>query len=143
MAIKFNPSDILHGNNGEMWLGGEQLMTAISLEAKVTIDTDTVEVLGDPGSYSRYNGHSGSGTITRYKIDSSYLKLAAEYVKSGIAPDISIISSVKQPTTGKVERVALKYVTFTEISLIDLKKKSLIQEEIPFDFGDFEILESI
>ena len=143
MAIKFNPNNILHGNDGECWMGGEQIMTAISLEAKVTIDTETVEVLGDPGSYSRYNGHSGAGTLTRYKVDSSYSKLAEEYAKTGIAPDITIISSVKQPTTGKVERVALKYVTFTEIPLVTVEKKSLIQEEIPFNFGDFEILESI
>lgn len=143
MAIKFNPKDILHGNDGECWLGGEQIMTAISLEAKLSIDTETVEVLGDPGSYSRFNGHSGTGTLKRYKTDSSYIKVAAEYAKTGIEPDMTIISSVKQPTTGKVERIALKYVTFTEIPLANLEKKTALQEEIPFNFGDFEVLETI
>lgn len=143
MAIKFNPNNILHGNDGEAWLGGDQVMTAISLEAKVTIDTDTIEVLGDPGAYSRFNGHSGTGTLTRYKTDSSYIKLVTEYAKTGIAPDMTIISSVRQPATGKVERIAMKYVTFTEIPLADMEKKTSMQEEIPFNFGDFEVLESI
>ena len=143
MALTFNPSNILHGNNVEVWFGGEQVFTAESLEAKLTIDNESVEVLGDPATYSRYNGYSGSGTLTRYKLDSSFVIMMEEYVKTGINPDLTIITSVKQPTNGKAERVALKDVTFTEVTLMKMDKKKLIEEEIPFDFGTFELLETI
>ena len=143
MALTFNPSNILHGNNVEVWFGGEQVFTAESLEAKLTIDNESVEVLGDPATYSRYNGYSGSGTLTRYKLDSSFVIMMEEYVKTGINPDLTIITSVKQPTNGKAERVALKDVTFTEVTLMKMEKKKLIEEEIPFDFGTFELLETI
>lgn len=143
MALTFNPSNILHGNNVEVWFGGEQVFTAESLEAKLTIDNESVEVLGDPATYSRYNGYSGSGTLTRYKLDSSFVIMMEEYVKTGINPDLTIITSVKQPTNGKTERVALKDVTFTEVTLMKMDKKKLIEEEIPFDFGTFELLETI
>lgn len=143
MAIGFNPSNILHGNDVELWFGGEQLLTAQSLEAKLTVDSESVEVLGDPGTYSRYNGYSGSGTLKRYKLDSSFVTLMAEYVQTGINPDLTIITSVRQATTGKTERIAFKDVTFTEVTLGQLEKKALIQEEIPFNFGTFEVLETI
>lgn len=143
MAIAFNPSNILHGNNVEAWFGGDQIFTAVSVEAKLTIDNESVEVLGDPGTYSRYNGYAGTGTLKKYKMDSSYIRVIEEFTKTGINPDITIITSVKQPTTGKTERVALKDVTFTEATLMNMEKKTLIKEEIPFNFGTFELLETI
>lgn len=143
MAIGFNTANILHGNNAGVWIGGEEVITATSLEAKLTIDHDPVEVLGDPATYQRFKGHSGTGTIKRYKIDSSFIKLMSDYVKSGVAPDLVIHAYVKQPMTGKVERVVFKDVTFSEVTLMQITKKELIEEEIPFNFGNFDPLETI
>lgn len=143
MALNFNPNNILHGNDSEIWFGGEQIFEATSIEAKATIDNETVEVLGNPGSFSRFNGFSGEGTLKKYKTNSRYLSIIAEEIKTGVIPDITIITSVKQPATGKVERIALKYVAFSELTLINLEKKALAEEEIPFTFGDFETLETI
>lgn len=143
MALGFNPNNILHGNDASVWFGGEELFEVEKLEAKVTMDNEDIEVLGNPGTFSRFNGMSGSGTLTRYKVDSSYLELISDSVKSGVIPDVTIITSIKQPATGKVERVALKNVTFTEATLMSLEKKKVVEEEIPFSFGDFELLEKI
>lgn len=143
MAIGFDPRGILHGNDAKMWLGGDEVFTGISFEAKLNIDNENVEVLGNPGTYARYNGYSGNGTMKRYKTDSSYIRLIVQYVKTGMMPDLVIISSVAQPLTGKVERIAYKNITFTEATLANLEKKALMEEEIPFDFGDFEVLEAI
>ena len=66
-----------------------------------------------------------------------------DYVTSGIAPDLTVIASVEQPQTGKVERIAFKDISFTEVTLANMEAKSLIEEEIPFDFGSFEALETI
>lgn len=143
MAIAFNPSKILHGNNAEVWFGGTKLVAAESLQAKLTIDNEDIEVLGNPATFSRYNGYSGTGTLKRYKLDSSFLTVMDKYVKTGVKPDLTIISSVKQPSTGKTERISLKDVNFSEATLIDLEKKKLLEEEIPFTFGSFKVLESI
>ena len=143
MAIGFNPADILHGNNAEVWFGGEQLFTVTSMEAKFQMDNEDVEVLGNPGTFSYFNGHSGSGTLKMYKTNSKYLEIVMNEIKTGVIPDITIIVSTRQPTTGKVERLALKYVAFTEATLANLEKKTLIEDEIPFNFGDAELLESI
>lgn len=143
MAIAFNPNNILHGNDTEVWFAGEQLFDVTSIEAKINVDTETVEVLGNPGSFSRFNGYSGEGTLKKYKTNSKYLSLISDEIKTGVIPDVTIITSVKQPATGKVERIALKYVSFSEATLINLEKKALAEEEIPFNFGDFELLEVI
>ena len=44
MAISFNPGNILHGNDGKLWMGGDEILTGISLEAKLTIDTENVSL---------------------------------------------------------------------------------------------------
>ena len=58
-------------------------------------------------------------------------------------PEITIISSLKQKGTNKVERVALTEVTIDEMNLIKYEKKSKIEEEVPFKFGHFEVLETL
>ena len=144
MEKGFDPRAILHGNDAKMWMGGTEVVTGISLEAKLNIDNENVNVLGKSGTYSRFNGFSGTATMKRYKTDSSYILMIVEYVKTGIMPDgMVVISSVAQPLTGKVERVAFKEISFTEATLSQLEAKALMQEEIPFDFGDFEVLEAI
>lgn len=42
-----------------------------------------------------------------------------------------------------MERVALSDVTIDEFYLAKFEKKSKIEEEVPFKFGHFEVLESI
>ena len=130
----FNPNRVLHSNQGNMWFNGKRLSTLQSVEAKVTGDFEEVNNCGDPATYRIYNGYSGEGTFTMLKIDSEVLKLM---------PTTTIITALEQKGTNKVERIAYRDVTIDEMYLAKFEKKSKIEEEVPFKFGHFEVLETI
>ena len=139
----FNPNRVLHSNQGNMWFNGKRLSTLQSVEAKVTGDFEEVNNCGDPATYRIYNGYSGEGTFTMLKIDSEVLKLMADAFKTGEMPTMTIITALEPKGTNTVERVAYSDVTIDEIYLAKLEKKSKIEEEVPFKFGHFEVLETI
>lgn len=139
----FNPNRVLHSNQGNMWFNGKRLSTLQSVEAKVAGDFEEVNNCGDPATYRIYNGYSGEGTFKRLKIDSEVLKLMADAFQTGEMPTMTIITALEQKGTNKVERVAYSDVTIDEIYLAKLEKKSKIEEEVPFKFGHFEVLETI
>ena len=139
----FNPNRVLHSNQGHMWFNGKRLSTLQSVEAKVTGDFEEVNNCGDPATYRIYNGYSGEGTFTMLKIDSEVLKLMADAFQTGEMPTTTIITALEQKGTNKVERIAYRDVTIDEMYLAKFEKKSKIEEEVPFKFGHFEVLETI
>lgn len=126
-----------------MWFNGKRLSTLQSVEAKVTGDFEEVNNCGDPATYRIYNGYSGEGTFTMLKIDSEVLKLMADAFQTGEMPTMTIITALEQKGTNKVERIAYRDVTIDEMYLAKFEKKSKIEEEVPFKFGHFEVLETI
>lgn len=134
---------ILKGNSGNAWVNGQLLSNLSKIEAKITGDFEDVNFCGDNSTYSVYNGWNGEGTVTLKKIDSYVWKIIADAYKSGIMPDITIISKLEDKATGKAERVALKGVVFTELTLVGFEAKAMIEEEFAFKFSDYEVLETL
>ena len=140
---EFNPNHIMHGNGGTAWWNGKKLSTLQSVEAKVTGDFENINVCGDPATYSVYNGYSGEGTLTVLKIDSDVLVEMAEAYRTGVMPDITVVTAQTQKGTNRVERVAYSDITVNEFMLAKFEKKAKTELEIPFKFGNFEVLEHL
>ena len=109
----------------------------------MTGDFEDINVCGDPATYSVYNGYSGEGTLTVLKIDSDVLKELAEAYNSGEMPEITVVTSLMQKGTNKVERVSYSDIVVTEFMLANFEKKTKVEEEIPYKFGNFQVLETI
>lgn len=140
---EFNPNHIMHGNGGAAWWNGKKLTTLQSVEAKVTGDFEAINVCGDQATYEVYNGYAGEGTLTVLKIDSEILIQMAEAFCTGVMPEITVITAQTQKGTNKVERVAYSDVTVDEFMLAKFEKKSKTEQEIPFKFGNFQVLETL
>ncbi len=140
---EFNPNRVMHGNGGAAWWNGRKLATLQSVEAKVTGDFEEINVCGDPATYQIYNGYAGEGTLVWLKTDSEVMKELAAAYQDGVMPEITIITALKQKGTNKVERVAYSDVTVTEFMLAKFEKKAKTEEEVPFKFGNFEVLETL
>lgn len=136
-------NEIMNGSGGFIWYNGRKLAVVRSFEAKITGEFEPIELCGDNATYSMYNGYSGEGTLTLLKIDSEILKEVAAAYQSGVMPDISIVSAHQQRGTNKVERIAFLDVMIKELMLAKFEKKAMTEEEIPFSFGNFELLETI
>ena len=143
MANQAIANKVLKGSGGNLWFNGQILSTLSKVEAKIKGNFEDVDFCGDNSSYSVYNGWSGEGTITIKKVDSAIWKLCADAFKSGVMPDIKLISSLTDASTGKSEKTSIEGVVITEFMLAGFEAKKMIEEEFPFKFGDFDAIETI
>lgn len=138
-----NVNKILRGNSGNVWFNGQLLATVKKIEAKVKGNFEDDSFCGDNADYSIYSGWSGEGTLTMQKIDSTLWETMAKAYKSGIMPDIKIITALTDNSTGQSERASIEQITITEFNLVNFEAKKIVEESFPFKFSNYEVLEAI
>lgn len=141
MANKGNR--VLSGSDGKAWINNELLGDLKSIELKITGKFEDVEVCGDYSTYQKYTGWSGEGSIKFQKTYSRGLNLLKNSFKTGVFPDIVIVSSLKDKQTGQSERIQVSDVVFSELSLAKFDAKALVEEELPLKFSDYQVLDTI
>ena len=143
MANKMDKNKILRGSFGAVWLDGEELGSVKSFEAKVTLEYEDVDIMGELGKSRRYMGSTGEGTMTLHKIDSTIGKLLADGIRNGNMPDFKIVAKLDDPTAYGAERVELTGVTISELMALKFENKALREEEVPFSFSHFRYIDMI
>lgn len=138
-----NANRVLTGSNGHVWLNNQLLAQVKSIEAKITGNFEEVTFVGDYATHNVYTGWAGEGTLTLQKVDSTALSLVGDSFKKGVLPDIKIVTELKDYVTGKAERVAISNVVISEFMLTKFEGKAIVEEEIPFKFSEYDILEKI
>jgi hypothetical protein len=134
---------VLTGSSGNAWINGMLLATLKGIELKVTGSFEEQNFCGDNATYNKYTGWNGEGNVKFAKVDSTVIKLVADGFKTGNMPEIKIISKLTDKAAGKSERTAVTGVVFTEFFLAKYEAKTLVDEEIPLKFSDYEVLETI
>lgn len=138
-----NPANgIVTGNNCWTWLGTELLNDIKQLEWKVSLDFADATFLGDPRTHKVYQGYSGEGTLTFYKKSSRGIKLLRDVLKTGVMPDLKIITKMTNPASGKSERAIFTGITFSEFGASS-EAKAVLEESLPFSFSDIEFPETM
>lgn len=143
MANTFTSNKAINGTFGRVWVNDEERANIKSFEAKVTLTYEEIPIAEDLGTHQKYMGHSGEGTATFTKFDSYFIKLYAEGIKTGVLPEVSIVAKLADPAAYGAERVKFTEVTFDELTLSKFESKAITEEEIPFKFADYELLEKI
>ena len=138
-----NQNRILRGNNGYVWVNGKLLAQITKIEAKVTGSFDDVNFVGENATFYAYTGWTGEGTLSMTKIDSTVVSLLADAFKTGVMPDVKITSKLKDTATEQSERAAMSDVVFTEWMLAAFEAKKAVEEDLPFKFSDYNVLEKI
>ena len=133
----------LSGNNGTVWLNGEVLAQVKSIEAKVTGDFEEINVIGKNSADYHYQGFSAEGTLTLQKINSAGIAIMAEAFKNGDIQTCKIVTKLTDKSTGKSERIAINDAIFTEFDLAKFEGKATAEEELPFKFSDYDVIETI
>lgn len=134
---------VINGTHGAIWVNGEKWIDLESLELKVTLEYEDVYVAENTGKQRKFMGWVGTGSIVTKKVYSRGATLLAKAVKSGKMPVVTITGKLADPDAYGTERVTVSDVTFDEFMLMKLEQRALLQEELPFEYGDFDILESI
>ena len=99
---------IMHGSTSAVYINGERDVLATKIEVKMTGDFEDMAFCGEDASFPEYNGYSIEGTITDRKSDSRLELAIAEGYRTGIMPDIVIMTSLGRgavvPVRGGVHR---------------------------------------
>jgi len=133
-------NQVVSGNDAMVWINNEIWDDISSVEHKITGEFEDVKFLGDKRTYKKYLGYTGEGTLNLNKVHSRGAMILGEAFKTGIMPEVKIILKIKNEATGRAERIALLDVTFTEFGA-STESKSIITEELPFTFSDYDVLE--
>lgn len=140
---KLRSQNVIAGTFGSVWVNDEEWLNVTKFEAKVTGEFEDINMAGRYGVGKKFMGWTGEGTITVNKVNSTISKLLAENFKKGIMPDIKIVGKLADPQALGAERVELLEVTFTEFMLLNFELKTKMEEEVPFSFEDYNLIDSI
>ena len=134
---------VLHGSCSEVYINGVRDVLATKIEVKVTGDFEDGAFCGDYGTFPIYNGYSIEGTLTDKKTDSTLEMAIVEGYRTGVMPDIVLMTALTNPATRQVERWSVSGVVFTEVALANIEAKKAVERELPFKAEIYKNLEAI
>lgn len=135
-------SRVINGSFGEVWSEGKWLSNVTQAEASVEIGKEEVKRAG-----TRWIGHKtttakGSGSITGYKVTSEWIENVGQITNDRSKPfTTELIVKLDDPEAWGAYRVRLKAVQFDKIDLFNFEVGSLVEEEWPFTFTGFELMD--
>jgi len=136
-------SRVINGTHGAVWINGQKLADLEQIELKVNIEYEDVYFAEDMGKHRKFMGWVGEGSLTLKKVFSRGALLLGESVKTGKMVEVEITTRLGDPDSYGVERTTVSGVTFNEFLLAKIEQRALLQEEMGFEFSDFDLLETI
>ena len=133
----------LHGGCSEVYINGQRDELATKIEIKVSGDFEDQSFCGEYGTFPVYNGYSIEGTITDVKRDTVLEAAILEGYRTGVMPDIVLMTSLRNPNTRQSERWSVSGVVFTEVALANIEAKKAVERELPFKAERWTSLEAI
>lgn len=139
----YDGSKSINGTWSTVWLDDEEVVEATSLSAKIEFKKEDVNILRRMSAGKKTVGWEGKGTLKANHVTSRFFLKVRDNLKAGKQTICTIISKLADPDAYGAERIALKYVTFDDITLADWEAKKQGEMSIPFTFEDFEGLDTI
>lgn len=135
--------EVINGKWGRVWINGELWAECKSFEAKVTANYEEVSFCEDLATHQKFTSWAGEGTMVMHKIHTRGGSLLGDAFKTGVMPDIKIVSRLADPASKGAERVEISEVTFDEFTLLKFEDKALLEEELSFKFADYKYIDKI
>lgn len=133
--MSFDASRTIQGNNGKILLDGEWQTNITECTADVEMDKKEINTIGDEWTRYKKGSKKGSGSMTGYKVTSAMIERGFE--------KFEIITSLEDPEAYGYERIRLKNCMADKIQLANVKANEVVEEETPFTFEDYELLDAI
>lgn len=134
---------IINGTFGEVWLDDEKVGECYGLQAKINFKKEDVKLCGKMGTGKKITGYDGTGSLKMHKVNTRMGKKIRSIVSDGKDVRFLIISKLADPDALGTERIAVKGVSFDDITLADWEAGVIGKTEAPFTFSDFEYYDEI
>lgn len=134
----------ISGHFGQVWKDGRWLTNFRQAEASVEITKEDVPRSGTRWMGKKVVGLAGTGTISGYKVTTALIEEIGQ-IADDRNPSLvtELILKLDDPDSFGAYRVRLKRVQFDTIPLMNFEAGSLVEEELPFTFEGYEILDRI
>jgi hypothetical protein len=135
---------VINGTYGYVYHNGEWLTNIKSAEATVEIAKEEIKRSGTRWTAHKVTGLTGTGTISGYKVTTEFVELIGQITDDKAGTFITeLILKLEDPESYGAYRVRLKGVTFDKIPLIQFEVGSIVEEELPFNFTGYELIDKI
>lgn len=136
---------VINGTFGEVRdADGDWLTNITSCEATVEINKEEILRAGTRWVGNKQTTLKGTGTISGYKITTKMIeKIGQIKDKRKGAFVTEIVAKLDDPESYGAMRVRLKNVQFDTIPLMNYEVGSIVEEELPFTFEDYDLLDKI
>ncbi|MCC2864916.1 phage tail tube protein [Anaerovorax odorimutans] len=139
----YTPERVMNGTYGEVWFDDQYMAEVVACKGEVDIDNQEVTQTGTRGTGYKFMGYKGTGELKMNKISSFVIKKITEQLKQGKTPTATIISKLDDPDAYGSERVKFIGCTFNKLTIADWEAKKLTEETVPFNFQDYELIDTI
>lgn len=140
---KIRSSKQVNGTFGAVWVNNVKWFDINKFDSKVNFDYEDVNMAEDLATHKKLIGWNGEGTIEVKKVYSRGAKLMADVIKTGIVPEIKIVTKLDDPDSYGTERASFGGVTFNQFTPAAFEQKTLMTEELTFNFSECDIIEQI
>lgn len=134
----------INGSFGECLHNGQWLTNVYKVSAEVEISKSEIKKSGTRWTGNKVTGLKGSGSMTGYKVTTMLIDSIGQICDDTKGEyKTELISKLDDPEAWGAERIRLKNVSFDKISLANWEAGSVVEEEWPFTFEGFELLDRI
>lgn len=137
-----NSAEVRSGTWGTIWLDGEQVAECYGFQAKVNKTKEDVARCRTLVAGKKLTGVSVTGTVRIYNATSRLIEAEADAINAGTDLRHTIISNLDDPDNPHNQRIAVKGVSFDDLTLADWEAAKLGQIEAPFTAESYEVLDT-
>ena len=134
---------VMSGTWGEVWLDNEYVGECYGMQAKVNFNKEDVPMCGRMAQDKKVTSVSCTGSLRMHKVSSRMAIKIGTSMKAGRDPRFTVISKLADPDAYGAERVAIKNVSFDDLTLADWEVAVNGKIEAPFSFTDYEFLDTV
>lgn len=136
------PQSVFRGTDAEIYMEGQWQTNVTACEANVEVNQAELNLTGQRWTVYRNMGLAGSGTLTGVFVNTQLIEKISQ-IQNGKEYRTEIVLKNYNPDVNKTYRVRLKNVVFTAIPLGNFTAGEIAEQEFPFTFGGFEILDKV
>ncbi len=135
MNEALDASRVCSGTYGRVFKDGKEYPQVSECNADVEIDMKEIVTVGSQWTGYKSGIKKGSGTLKGWKVTS-------EMIEQGF-DKFELLTELADPESYGCERIRLKNCRFTKINLVNFKPGEVIEEEMPFVYTGFELVDPI
>ena len=140
--MAFNAKGVMSGTWGTLWINDKEIGETKSFQVKVEFQKEEIKMVSVMATDTKYMGYTVKGSLSLHKINSRMIHYISDSIKAGKEPRFTLIGKLADPDADGVERIAIKNVSFDDLTLMDWEVGNIGSSEHPFTATSWEVLDS-